>query len=66
MDNNKKKIAVDVFIISILFAIAGSVSISVIFTVNIFNNKFKNISKYKQISAKIYELDERKGHSTTK
>ena len=58
MDNNKKKIAVDVFIISILFAIAGSVSISVIFTVNIFNNKFKNISKYKQISAKIYELDE--------
>ncbi|MBQ3068249.1 MAG: hypothetical protein IJC97_04385 [Oscillospiraceae bacterium] len=58
MDNNKKKIPIDIFIISILFAIAGSVSISVISTVNIFNNKFKNVSKYKQISAKIYELDE--------
>lgn len=58
MDNNKKKISIDVFIISILFAIAVSVSISVISTVNIFNNKFKNVSKYKQISAKIYELDE--------
>lgn len=58
MDNNKKKISIDIFIISILFAIAGSVSISVISTVNIFNNKFKNVSKYKQISAKIYELDE--------
>lgn len=58
MDNNKKKISIDVFIISILFAIAVSISISVISTVNIFNNKFKNVSKYKQISAKIYELDE--------
>lgn len=58
MNNNKKKISIDIFIISILFAIASSVSISVISTVNIFNNKFKNVSKYKQISAKIYELDE--------